>query len=73
MKYIKSDFWGEHLSLRWMPTTVTEAKNKLICLQETNKRRNPNYGRDRFIDRKPSKRCERLVKMYWIFKKKEAI
>lgn len=68
MKYIKSDFWGEYLRLRRMPTTATEAKNKLICLQEINKRRNPNYEQDLFISKKPSKRNQRLVKMYWAFR-----
>lgn len=73
MKYIKSDFLHENLYLRSTPTNSTEAKNKLICLLENAKRRNPFYERDYFLNKEPSKRNKRLVKMYWAFKRREAI
>lgn len=71
MKYIKSDFLHENLHLRQLPTNSVETKNKLTCLLENAQKRNPNYARDSVINKKPSKRNKRLVKIYWAFIRKE--
>lgn len=73
MKYNKSDFWGEYLRLRHMPTTAKEAYNKIVCLYEADKRWNPNHERDGFIGHPDSKRNTRLIKMFWAFRKMEKV
>lgn len=54
------------------PENSREAKNRLAALDYLDKQLNPNYERDQFFLRDYSKRRERLVKMYWAFKKMEA-
>lgn len=67
MKYQNSSFWTEVLHLRQTPTNSTEAYNKLVCLRELETRRDPAaYG---FTVRPMSKRRERLVRMYWAFRR----
>ena len=54
------------------PTNSKEAHNRLCALEYLDKIDNPNYERDIFSLRKYSRRRERLVKMYWAFRKLEA-
>lgn len=66
MKYRNgSDFLHENLILRRMPTTQTEAYNKLVCLRELELK----HGENKFVVPKPSKRKDRIFKMYWSFGK----
>lgn len=67
MRYIgNTDFMAENLHLRQTPQNAAEAYNKLVCLREleTKRSRNP------FIVSTPSKRRNRLFKIYWAFSKK---
>lgn len=65
MKYINSDFLHENLILRRTPTTKEEAYNKLVCLRELEMKR---IQKASFIVPKPSKRKERIFKIYYAFK-----
>ena len=68
MKYYKSDFLAECVRLPRTPLDSQECYNKLVCLAEQEKRRNPNYNS--FWGFQPySKRRNRIVKMYWAYKK----
>ena len=69
MKYHNSDFLHEAVFLRRTPTNRIEAYNKLLCLCELEKRFDPNANS--FYVRPLSKRRERLVRMYWAFRKQE--
>lgn len=69
MKYYNSDFQGENLRLRRTPTNSKEAYNKLVCLCELEKRRDPSASM--FYVRPLSKRRKRLVRMYWAFRHSE--
>lgn len=69
--YIKSDFLGENLRLREIPENSIEAFNKLNCLAENNKRRNPYYRPFEYSCIKRSKRYNRVLKMYWAFYRME--
>ena len=55
------------------PENSKQAKNRLAALDYLDRLYNPNYDRDQFFLRDYSKRRERLVKMYWAFKKKEDV
>lgn len=52
------------------PTNSFEAYNKLCALNYLDEMENPHHND--FIIRKPSKRHERILKMYWTFKKMES-
>ena len=69
MDYFKA---ANTLYLSGLPTGSKQAHKILEALAYFDKTRNPNYERDQFIIPNYSKRRERLVKMYWAFKKKEA-
>ena len=71
MRYRNSDFLGENLRLHRTPANSQEAYNKLVCLCELETRRDPRANR--FYVRPLSKRRERIVKMYWAFKKREGV
>lgn len=58
----------EYSSLNEMPLNSREAKNKLICLNEL-KKISPYFNG--FLLKNPSKREERILKMFWAFKKME--
>lgn len=66
MKYINSDFQRENLILRRTPTTKEETYNKLVCLRELE----AQNSRNPFVVSAPSKRRNRLFKMYWAFSRK---
>lgn len=67
MKYRNgSDFLHENLILRRMPTTQTEAYNKLVCLRELELKRGFESA---FIMQNQSKRRARTSKMYLAFGK----
>lgn len=68
MKYINSDFLHENLIIRRTPVTAAEAYNKLICLQEIEAKHNNG---DMFKMFKPSKRRDRLTKIFWAFRRME--
>lgn len=72
MKYINYDFLHENLILRRIPENSAEAYNKLLCLIENRERRAPETMQ-RFLELPPSKRYRRIVRMFWIYKKMEAI
>ena len=69
MKFKNSDFLYENLILRRTPTNSTEAYNKLVCLRELEARRYP-VAYD-LTGRPLSKRRERIIRMYWAFRKQE--
>lgn len=70
MKYINSNAAREQLYIKQAPRNMQEAYNKLICLMQLERRFDPNANA--FTVKKPSKRRERLVKMFWAFKRAEA-
>ena len=67
----KTDFQSEYLHLRNTPTNSSEAYNKLACLSELDKRRNPNHKPYSYGVFHRSKRYARLVRMYWAFLHRE--
>lgn len=67
MKYHKSNFGRESLILRRIPQNSIEAFNKLVCLREFDTMYNSSI-----LVPCPSKRRERILKMYWAFRKMEA-
>ena len=70
MKYIKSYYGREGLYLKYTPINSIEAYNKLVYLRERELR---NGTLKTFCTvEKLSKRRERLIKMYWAFRKEEA-
>lgn len=71
MKYYNSDFLAENLRLRSTPNNSMEAYNKLACLMECEERRNPDANR--FYVYKMSKRRRRIDKMFWAFRRMEAV
>lgn len=71
MKYINSDYQGENVLIRRTPQNSKEAYNKLICLVEQAERRDPRENK--FISLPLSKRRERILKMYWAFKRMEKL
>lgn len=64
MKYYNSDFGRECLYMPHIPMNAKETYNKLVCLRE----RDMRNGMKRF-NCKLSKRRERLIRMYWAFRK----
>lgn len=69
MKYQNSDFLTENVHLRSTPQNAKQAYNKIVCLCEQEDRRDPRANR--MYVKTFSKRMERLVKMYWAFRKAE--
>lgn len=74
----EKDLIGRWLELRRVltrtPKNSKEATETLNKLLEMNKHFNPNFERDWFMNKEQSsKRCNRLIKMYWAFKRREAI
>ncbi len=65
MKYYSSDFVTEYLRLFQTPKSKRETYNKLTCLMRLEEQRNPNANR--IYVQKPSKRRNRLLKMYYAF------
>lgn len=65
MKYINSDFNHERSILGRTPTSKEDAYNKLICLREIETRM---AGGAPTCVRRPSKRKNRIFKMYFAFK-----
>lgn len=74
---MKKDIIGEWLKLRRIltrtPKNSKEAKETLKKLDEMNRHFNPNFERDWFMNKEPSKRVNRLIKMYWAFKRREVV
>lgn len=69
MSYIgNTDFTSENLHLRQPPKNAKEAYNKLVCLMELKHMCSPN---DYFLDRPLSKRHWRILKAYWVFRRRE--
>lgn len=66
MKYIKISDQSELLHIKQTPKSMVESYNKLVCLARLDEQFNP--GENRFYVKKLSKRRERLVKMFWVFK-----
>ena len=69
MKYYNSDFMTEWKHLHRCPINAQEAHNKLVCLCKLEQIYNPNVNK--FYVAPLSKRRERLVKMFWGFRKTE--
>lgn len=69
MKYQNSDFLTENVHLRSTPQNAKQAYNKIVCLCEQETRRDPRANR--LYVAPLSKRRNRLVKMYWAFRKAE--
>lgn len=69
MKYQNSDFLTENVHLRSTPQNAKQAFNKIVCLCEQETRRNPRANR--LYVAPLSNRRNRLVKMYWAFRKAE--
>lgn len=69
MKYQNSDFLTENIHLRSTPQNAKQAYNKIVCLREQETRRDPRANR--LYVAPLSKRRNRLVKMYWAFRKAE--
>ena len=67
MKYYNSDFGRECLYMPHTPMNTKEAYNKLVCLRERDVRNGKRFNR------KLSKRRERLIRMYWAFRKVESV
>lgn len=65
MKYHNSDFGRECLYMPHTPMNAKETYNKLVCLRERDMRNGIEWG-------KLSKRRERLIRMYWAFRKVES-
>lgn len=68
----KMNIYQRMFELRRLPHSSREVKRRLDTLWELDKRFNPNFERDQFFLRGYSKRQERLVKMYWAFRRMEA-
>ena len=68
MKYYNSDFGRECLYMPHTPMNAKETYNKLVCLRERDMRNGIEWG-----NYKLSKRRERLIRMYWAFRKVEAV
>lgn len=69
MKYQNSDFLTENVHLWSTPQNAKQAYNKIVCLCEQETRRDPRANR--LYVAPLSKRRNRLVKMYWAFRKAE--
>lgn len=69
MKYQNSCFSVEAVHIKRTPQTANETYNKLCCLIELEQMFGPRAKR--MIHPPLSKRRNRLVKMYWAFRKTE--
>lgn len=69
MKYQNSHFLPENVHLRRTPQNAEQTYNKLVCLCEQEEMRDPCANR--LYVHPLSKRRNRLVKMFWAFRKIE--